>query len=64
MEIHLSPEMTQQLEAVQKQEIIVQYLEDCVRFTEQMHRVVVLVSLLLASKNTSDILESIDFLGK
>ena len=64
METDLDPETAKKLEAMQKQDLIVQYLRDCVLFTEQMHRVIVLVSQLLASKSASDILESIDFLGQ
>ena len=63
MEVDEDPEIQKALEAVQKQDVIVQYLGDCILFTEQMHRVILLVSQLLASKSTSDILESIDFLG-
>ncbi|XP_063681213.1 condensin complex subunit 1-like [Bolinopsis microptera] len=62
METDLDPETAKKLETIQKQDLIVQYLRDCVLFTEQMHRVIVLVSQLLASKSASDILESIDFL--
>lgn len=58
------PEVAKKMEAVQKQVLIVQYLRDCVKFTEQMHKVVVLVSQLLASKSATDILESIDFLSE
>ena len=64
MDTDVDPETAKKLEAVQKQDLIVQYLRDCVLFTEQMHRVIVLVSQLLASKSASDILESVDFLGK
>ena len=63
MTVDPNPDIQTKLEAVQKQNLIVQYLGDCVLFTEQMHRVIILVSQLLASKSTSDILESMDFLG-
>ncbi|KAL5262314.1 hypothetical protein ACHWQZ_G007890 [Mnemiopsis leidyi] len=56
------PETARKMEMIQKQDLIVQYLRDCVTFTEQMHRVIVLVSQLLASKSASDVLESVDFL--
>ena len=64
MDTDLDPETAKKLETIQKQDLIVQYLRDCVLFTEQMHRVIVLVSQLLASKSASDILESIDFLSE
>lgn len=64
METDVDPETARKLEMIQKQDLIVQYLRDCVTFTEQMHRVIVLVSQLLASKSASDVLESVDFLGQ
>eukprot|EP00116_Pleurobrachia_bachei_P004210 sb/3464472/ len=55
-------ENAQENEALRRQAVVVRYLSDCVHFTEQLHAVIELVTQLLASKTTSDVLESIELL--
>jgi condensin complex subunit 1 len=46
---------------VSKQQILVKYLSDCVKFTEQIQIAIPLVSDLLLSRNISDVQEAIEF---
>ncbi|XP_006814852.2 condensin complex subunit 1-like [Saccoglossus kowalevskii] len=46
---------------VSKQQILVQYLKDCVSFASQIQTAVPLICKLLSSKTPSDVMEAIDF---
>lgn len=46
---------------LEKQKVLVKYLQDCVQFAQQMRRAIPILCQLLGSKANSDVLETIDF---
>ncbi|XP_054165417.1 condensin complex subunit 1-like [Oppia nitens] len=46
---------------VNRQQVLVKYLNDCIKFTEQIQIAIPLVSDLLMSKNITDVQEAIEF---
>ena len=48
-------------EEISKQKILVSYLQDSVRFSEEVNKALPTVCLLLGSKHTTDILEAVNF---
>ncbi|CAH1774609.1 unnamed protein product [Owenia fusiformis] len=56
-----SKQTEQEANELAKQQVLVQYLKDCMIFTGQVQQAIPVICQLLGSKNTTDILEAMEF---